>query len=214
MDWLNKWISTVRPILEMLYFIVNIGLFATVIIGIKQLKLVKDDMKLQYQRAAKEKSIEYLNWFSKELIPQMNKIMSNTNDDDLPKNTGTMNKEFLPNEYHDTKETQDYISKLIDLGASDVLNQLEFFSSALLNGLADEKICFKPMVKTYTSIVAMFYPVICQYRKSDQFYYLNIVELYDIWNKKLQKSNMEIVKNQLEQNMDKLEVRDIKSMGM
>lgn len=214
MEWIYKAIEAVRPFLEMLYFIASIGLFASVIIGLKQLKLVKKDMQFQYERAAKEKSIEYLNWFSKELLPKVNKCMKHIEESDLPKNSGNMNDKFLPDASHKNEDVQAFIKKAKDNGVLDIINQLEFFSSAIINGVADESICYKPMVKSYTSIIALFYPVICDWRKNDLNGFTNLIELFTIWNKKLQKENMEMAKQQLEQNIAEIQTRDIKSIGM
>jgi hypothetical protein len=213
-DWLYKGIEVARPILETLYFIVSILLFASVVIGIKQLKLVKNDMKYQYERAAKEKSIEYLNWFSKELLPKLNKCMKKIEQSDLPNSLGKMNDKFLPDESHNDADVQAFIKKAKDNGILDILNQLEFFSSAIINGVADEKTCYKPMVKAYTYIVAIYYPVICDWRKNDINGFANLMELFLLWNKKLQKENMEFAKQQLEQNIASIQIEDIKSIGM
>jgi hypothetical protein len=61
MSWgeIMKWLeANLRPLLELLYFISGIGLISTIIIGVKQIKIIKLDNEKRDTRLAVEKSIE------------------------------------------------------------------------------------------------------------------------------------------------------------
>lgn len=209
-----SWFGTFKEILEILYYAAGTGMIITLILGLKQLKVMKQDIEIRNKREAVEKSMFYLGEFSKNTIPKMNKIMSSITDEDIPNMTASMNEMFLPDETHKDEEVQSFIHKVNKAGALDILNQLEFFSAAIIHGLADEEVAYKPTVKTYTSMVAFLYPSICNYRANDLHGFTNIMELFKIWNGKLQKDNMQLAKQQLEQNISKIPDVKFKSIGV
>ncbi|MEK4697923.1 hypothetical protein MKX31_28745 [Bacillus sp. FSL M8-0063] len=216
MDSIKYVISEIKPILEALYYLAGIGLLTTVIIALKQLQVVKQDMDIRNKRAAVEKSIEYLKWFSSEYIPKVNKVLGKITIAATIDKLNPMNDLFFPDDSHKTPEVQTLISEAKKHGGLDILNDLEFFSTAVLNGLSDEKILYKPLAKSYCSIVAVLYPVICNYRATADPTngYSNIMKLYKIWNDRGMKVNMEYAKSNLEEDISKIKDVDIKSIGL
>ncbi|MGG5738582.1 DUF4760 domain-containing protein [Bacillus cereus group sp. IBL03679] len=216
MELLTNVLNSIKPILETLYYLASIGLFATVIIGLKQLQVVKKDMNTRNQRAAVEKSIEYLKWFSSDYLPKFSKMVSEFDDNDVEVKINPINPMFLPDESHKTKEVQAFIAKAHNNDAIDMLNSLEFFSAAVLNGLADEEIVYKPIVKPYCSVVCFLYPVICNYRVKENSTsgFSNIIELFEIWNSRHKKETMKFAKSHLEREISEIADINIKSIGL
>ncbi|UTR05135.1 hypothetical protein MM326_13560 [Alkalihalobacillus sp. LMS6] len=171
-------------------------------------------METKNKRAAVEKSIEYLGEFSKNIIPKSQKIVKQVHENELPDNPPKMNEVFLFRKEEDTEEIKQFSERLYKLGALDVLNELEFFSAAMVHGLADEEVTYTPIVKPYTSVVAFLYPAICTYRKNDLNAYTNVMELFKIWNGRLQKENLELAKQQLDQDISSIPNIQIKSIGV
>lgn len=204
----------VRAFFEMLYFIAGIVMIITLFLGLKQLKVLKEDIEIRNKRAAVEKSLEYMDDFSKSIIPKMNVILRAYDMDDVPHKGIRINNLFFLEDSQHTNEVKQFIEEVLELGALDILNRLELFSAAIINGLADEKTLFKPTVKSYTSIVVFLYPVICNYRNDDKNGFTNIMELFLAWNGKLKKEDMEFVRKHLEQNIAEIPDVEIKSIGV
>jgi hypothetical protein len=172
----NGIVEKIKPTFEVLSFATNIGLFATVIIGIKQLRLVKEDNKNRDERSAKEKSIEQLRWLNSEFIPKFNEFVEKAKKADMPLYNGEINKDFTIDEYD--KKTLDLIDFLLTNKAVDLLNNLEYFSLALISGIADKSILNGPIIQPYTLAVINFYPVICWVRTSDSKAFDEVIELF------------------------------------
>ncbi|WP_078390730.1 DUF4760 domain-containing protein [Shouchella patagoniensis] len=206
--------EVIRAVFEILYFIAGIGMIVTLLLGLKQLKVLKEDIETKNKRAAVEKSLEYMDDFSKTIIPIVNKMMVVFDEKDIPKVSPTLNDRFLPDKTHETDEVKNFVFQVTELGALDVLNRLEFFSTAIVSGLADEEISFKPTVTSFTSIVMFLYPVVCDYRKSDRNQFSNLIELYSVWSGKLKKEDLEYIRDKLDQNIAQIPEANIKSIGV
>ncbi|RAV18846.1 hypothetical protein [Paenibacillus contaminans] len=184
LEWLDKY----RVIFETLYFLSSIGLVTTIIIGLKQLKLVKQDIILRNKRASVEKSIEYLNWFATEFIPDYEKFEDNLLKDNVVNYPGPYT-EFVFTSTCNTHvpSIQTNLDKSTEYGGTGLINQIEFFSAALLSGLADEELAFNPLASLYCDIVEKLYIVLCDHRDDDSQKFLNTVKLYRIWSARLKK---------------------------
>lgn len=210
------WNIYIRPFLEAAYFIASIGLVVGIWIGIKQLKLLQKDTKDKYKRAAVEKSIEYLNWFATDYIPKIDQFNHNISQSKLKVYSSQINPKFRfdVNCNLDQPETLEYLIKTDEYNARDLMNQLEYFSAALVSGLADEELMFNPIARTFCSFVEKNYIDICYYRREETCeFYSNIIELYDVWKSRLKKIELESEKMKLENNISKISERHIQSIG-
>lgn len=206
----------IRPVLELVYFVASIGLSATIFIGLKQLELVKDDIKIRNKRASVEKSIEYLHWFATEFIPQISEIATKVEEKFNFKYTGPMNKQFIfdVNCNPNNVEIANFFKVCADSGVLGLMNQLEYFSAALLSGLADEELAFNPLSDTYCRNVECYYIFICGHRKdANSRFYTNIIGLYDIWKGRLNKMELENQKRKIDENISRIEDKRIHSIG-
>jgi hypothetical protein len=211
------WDSWIRPVLEALYFLAGIGLFATVFIALKQLRLLKEDMRTKNKRASVEKSIEYLHWFSTDFIPKTNPILDSLigvhNAESFIDN---MNREFVFDDKVSPTNTEvvNMIVACRDLGAVDILNQLEYFSSTMTSGLADEELAFNPLSTIYCDITERLYPLICEFRKEGNTkMFSNIVKLYGIWKDRVEKIDLESKRSDIESRLSKFTEERISSIG-
>jgi hypothetical protein len=207
----------VRPILELLYFLASIGLFASVFIGLRQLKLVKEDIKVRNKRASVEKSIEYLNMFATDFIPKITDKIKEINESKLAVYKGPFNPKFVFDHNCDLKSQviKDYYLLCYEIDVVYILNELEFFSAALVSGLADEELAFNPLADFYCSTVERFYVTICANRENgDSRMYSNIINLYGTWKDRLHKMELESKRREIDENISKIEDRRIPSIGM
>lgn len=220
---MNEFFSVIRPYLETLYFLASIALVAGVFIGIKQLKLVKEelnlvkeDMNVRFKRASVEKSIEYLNWFATAFIPVANTSFDKVKASGVPEYDGPFNAQFIFDTNCSTANP-DVIAKLkscIENDSVAVLNQLEYFSAALMSGIADEELTFSPAAQTFCEFVEFFYPVICFHRPDESStMYSNTIKLYNMWNARLKKIDLERKRSKLDEDISNIEVNRIRSIG-
>lgn len=185
-DWVTHW----RPIFETMYFIASIGLFATVIIGLYQIKLLKKDIGDRNKRAAVEKSIEYLNWFATGFIPSFEEYVIRINQAGVIKHDGPYTEFiFTPDFNVHIANVKDSLDKFKENNGLSLANELEFFAAALRSGLADEELVYNPIAEFYCNSIETFYVGYCEYRKdSESPLFTNSVQLYMMWKGRLNKS--------------------------
>lgn len=213
---MTQWISDIRPFVEFLYFIASIVLVAGIFIGIRQLKLVQRDMEVRYKRAAIEKSIEYLNYFATEFIPKCNRFDNEMRSEAILTYAGPYNKEFKFDIHcrSNDENIKKQIDKSIDHGAIDLINELEYFSAAMLSGLADEELAFNPLAKIFCDTVESHYVILCDQRDEDgSNLYSNTVELYSSWKGRLKKRALEMERNKIDQDISQIPDGRIRSIG-
>lgn len=213
MSW---YLVYVRPILEGLYFIAGAGLFATVIFGYKQLKLLKEDIQDKNRRAAVEKSIEYLNWFATEFIPLTIQYNKEAKERGIKSYNGPRNKDFVFDDNCKLASSyiQDHIRLCLECGGENILNQLEFFSAAMVSGLADEELAFNPLAKVYCQTIENLYVLLCfERRDDDSNLFSYTVSLYNHWDQRLHKMVLENKRSKLDLELSKIPDNRIKSIG-
>ncbi|MBP1993241.1 DUF4760 domain-containing protein [Paenibacillus eucommiae] len=212
-----SWLTDIRPILETLSFLASICLAATIVIGLRQLKLLKEDMFIKNKRASVEKSIEFLNWFATDFLPKHDEYVNEVKKKEAPLYEGPRNENFVfdSNCNLSMEPIKDHLQKSIDSRGADLLNQLEYFSAALLSGLADEELAFNPLAHIYCSIIEGLYVVLCYYRDEEsKTMFTNIVTLHKMWKDRLEKMKMEIAKNKLIDDISKIKDTRIKGIGL
>lgn len=225
-----EWIIIVKNILEALYYVAGIILVIGIIIGYQQLALVKEqitllkneakqaklDFQVSNQRASIGKSIEYLNWFAVDFIPQMDDYLRELKGKDILKFKDLHGKKFVFDQELSSTDTtvRQSIALKNSAGISSLANQLEFFSAAMTSGLADEDLAFNPLASVFCDFVEGGYDFYCQIRDGgNEIKYTKTIELYEMWSQR--KKKMEFDKQQQELDEKKSKVKDtrIKYIG-
>lgn len=214
MEHVINFLESIRPFLETLYFLASIALVSTIVIGIQQVVLLKKDLQTTNKRAAVEKSIEYLNWFANTYIPRSESF---TTAYGQKSNTykGPINRNFFFDENckPNSKYIQEHIKLCLDNDGVHLLNQLEFLSAALINGLADEELMFNPTARLFCKHVERLYVLICLLRRDNHQVYSNIIKLYSIWKDRLNKIHLETKKSQIDKDLAEIKDEKIVSIG-
>ncbi|WP_018758020.1 DUF4760 domain-containing protein [Paenibacillus terrigena] len=220
---MSSFINAISPYLEALYYFSGIIVAGTVVIGLYQLKalkqqtiLLKEDMQIRNKRMSIEKSIEYMNWFAKEFLPNSSQYRKNAREKGLSEFKGEIEKDFIISQ-SDLKNV-DKLKKLLtmlELGIDDIINQLESFSAAILNGLADEEICFYPLHGSYCEFIEEWYSEYISFARRDgnTNYYGNLVELYKVWKSKSIKLNLSKQKAAIEESINNIPDKKMKKIG-
>ncbi|RAW13715.1 hypothetical protein DC345_18170 [Paenibacillus taichungensis] len=171
-----------KDYLEFAYYVSSILLLIGLIVAIRQLRLVKKDMKDRNHRAAVEKSVEHLTYYAQKFIPAYSKYREDLKKE-VPKRIDTSDL-FDGKFYHDIKTLDKrLVVELIiqqDCGISQLFNELEFFSIAVLEGLVVEEIMYSPVAKAYCQMIENEH-VILSVMRSKGAPFKNVIELYRKW---------------------------------
>lgn len=196
-------VELVRPYLEILYFLAGIALVFVVGYSLQQLRLVKEDIRTRTVRAEREKAIEAAGWYMREFVPMFNRMWIKMQKLGLSAYTGPLASDFKFTSLPPTvrKRGIDRFEKM----EPDVFNILEMVAAHFTTGIADEKVGFRIIGRTYCGTVADNYDVlsICY---SDQAvpYYQNIVQLYQTWSPRLTKEELAATRLALDKRISSL----------
>jgi hypothetical protein len=194
MGWgdVMNWVETnIKPLIELLYFISGIGLISTIIIGVKQIKIIKSDNEKKDRRLAVEKSIEYIDRYARNILPNSKRYQEKIETGEIKKYNNNISMDFKFEQVYSIEELD--IKKKSDLGAFDMANELEIISTAIISGLADKKTIFITMGKVYCETVEILYDIICYSRGSDNDeLFMNTLTLYREWRPQFKTVNTPI----------------------
>ncbi|MCI4170053.1 hypothetical protein [Bacillus spizizenii] len=199
----------VKEVITMLYYIASIGLAAGIFIAIKQLNLMKEDMRTKNKRASIEKSIEYLNWFATSFIPLQMEYSSRLEGKPIKLTERNHKKEFLASEILDPAS----LECKFDAGVSHLANQLEFFSAAMMSGLADEELAFNPLSHIFCEFIDHNYDVYCYLRTDIEHNFSNTVRLYKMWAERIHSNELMKEKQEISEKLAKLNLSKVNTIG-
>jgi hypothetical protein len=194
----------IRTVLEFLYFISGIVLAIFAGYGIKQIRLMKADIRTRSERAAKEKAIEtasdYLNgyvrldglfrdWCINEKIPYVYKG---------PIRDFTL--ESIPKNLIKTSAEKHQRAKWLP-----AINKLESIAAIFTTGVGDEKVGFQIIGRSYCGTVANYYDILSinQLDKVNT-HHRDIVKLFNIWSPRLSKSELIKTREDLDEHISAL----------
>lgn len=198
-------LSYIKEWIEYLYYMSGIGMLITIFIGLRQLKLVKADIKVKNQRAAAEKTMDFLAWFSEKFVKKYSNRMREINREKYDEKLSNFNyneyvkKNYILNENEISDEAGRYIQILGRNEGVDTLNELEYMSFAFVQGVADEEIAFNSLSNLFCEAVEQHYILLMYYRsiREQQNLYSNVTELYEIWNTRIQNDKKDLSIKQL-----------------
>src|SRR5450759_1616352 len=155
---LNTFFQTVRDWLELFSFISGIIVSIAALFGLQQIRIMKKDVQTRNERAAKEKAIEYASRYLSQYVALANAVFDERTQKNIPRYDGLVG-DFTRNSI-DPK----YLSETMKRFGMDsllaALNELQSIASAFVTGVADEKLGFSIIGRTYCATVAGMYDVI------------------------------------------------------
>lgn len=185
-----------------------LGLYLT----LRQVELIKDDMKIRNNRASVEKSIDYLNIFANEIIPKINAYDAYLESKSDKKDIIVSNWNPSESNYHldifslPKEERTVILLELKKRSEGDlllILNNLEFFSAGIIHGLAKDDVVYDPIANSFIDFVSQEIVEISSQRHYGNPYE-NTIELYKNW--KSRKNSVQVAL-QIEELESKLEER-------
>lgn len=204
-----------KELLEIIYYLSGIVLAIGVLIGMFQLKitqkqiaLLNKDYKTKNKRAVIESSIKYLE-VAKSLIVDMSDYRRRFVKE-IPNRADTsslFNKDFMLDDEEKILNKKELVIELIvqeKLGLVHILNELEVFSVAMLNGVADENIVFTPFGRVFCEFIEEEHLKLT-FSRTTGTPYENLVKLYNIWKDRLEVQSYEL---QIQEAKDKIKARE------
>ncbi|WP_431808788.1 DUF4760 domain-containing protein [Lysinibacillus sphaericus] len=210
-----------KEILLILYYIASIGLLIGVIAAYKQLKLayeqlklMKSDIETKNTRASIGKSIDYLNWFATDFIPEIDKYETRLNGKKIITYPLIEKRTFLFNEeVQETSTVNESINNKYESGISNLINQLEFFSAAMMSGLADEELAFNPLAEIFCGFIEFNYDIYCDSRRKRDTVFTHTIQLYEMWKERLESIDLQKQKQKIEEKMSTFDNKRVKIIG-
>ncbi|ASW42848.1 hypothetical protein [Clostridium isatidis] len=176
--------TTFRNILEMIDFLITPLLFIVTIMGLKEITVAKEISEVNAKREAFKLSAEQCIYYFENIIPKLDDI-----DKCFKENKITSIGEVK------IKSTSEGIKASVKLDVSRcpeeifrdityVLNVIEGFSLYFISGVADERVAFSSVGRTYVNSMEMLLPIICSVQGSG---YENVFKLYLLWKDRIDK---------------------------
>ncbi|WP_143763758.1 hypothetical protein MKX34_11875 [Paenibacillus sp. FSL R5-0636] len=191
------WWIVLKDILGVLYSLSGIVLIIGVFVGIGQLKLLKKDLDIRNRRLAVETSLQYLNIYATEIIPEYEKYAREFKKE-VPKPStsdhlfdGSFN---LSLDQFSKELLAESIIKQ-KLGLISIYNRYEFFATGILNKLTDEDLVFIPTGKDFCETIRNEHLVISLFRNLGTPY-KNTIELYHKWQDRIDIEILELQKQE------------------
>ena len=178
---------------ELLYYFSGILLLVGLVFGYIQLRVVKRDIDDRNKRLAAEKSLEHLQFYASSIIPETDKIKMKFKDEieNRIDTSHLFNGKFDVSLDMFTKEETDENKQIMiecllnqDLKLHNVMNQLEFFSAGVLNGIADENLVYTPVARHFCRLIEREH-IFLSLLKSRGAPYKNLIDLYFKWKDKI-----------------------------
>lgn len=162
----------------------------------QQIMEAKKYLRTISKREAAALAAKQVEIFMEKIIPMGNQIYNKKEEIDFPKFNGEI-KNFTNDELKewDKDFTRSFSEKMLKLDLLDIqlINFLEGFATYFTKGIADEEIAFSSVGRAYCNYVESYYPQISITRGSNNpnKHYNNLIELYKIWNSRLDKFKIE-----------------------
>jgi len=186
-----------RQWLELAYFISGVALAFIAVLGLQQIKIMKKDMIIRAERAAKEKAIEYSTRYLTVYCNICSSFFKEYRENKLIPYAGPItefNFTSFPKEHLDNASKRYKLSSWLP-----ALNELEAIASAFITGVADERTGFNIIGRTYCQAVVHDYDIISLSRDGKSCdYYQSIVDLYKIWSPRLDKAELEAARQKMD----------------
>jgi len=209
---MTEFISSIRPIIEIIYFLASTSLLVGVGLAYRQLALIKADIKIKNQRSSAEKAIEACERYFCEYV-QISKqsfIDRQAKNLNLYKGAiGDFTTASVPADQIERSNKRYTLTSWLP-----ALNRLEAIAAYFTTGVADECVGFSVIGRTYCSAVELNYDMIALSRRSGAIdYWENIVKLYLLWRPRLSKAELKLAKNEMEKKISSLQQSKVPPIG-
>lgn len=208
-------IDTIRPYLELIYFITGgpvLAVFA--FLALKQITVAKETSKIASQRDAYRLASEQVKFFINDVIPAINEF------DQLVKkhDVGHLFKGEVVVENGSIKVKREKVSDadmaklhLVIPCFSNLINRLEAFSVFFVSGVAAESVAYSSVGTTFERNVRKIMPVLIAVSSNKT--YESLLKLYVIWHQRNEKEKLELQNSDIKAKLASIQDRTIMTIG-
>ena len=202
-DPMSNVLAEVRPWLELAFFIGGVVVAAVGLYGLQQIRLMKRDMEMRSQRAAREKAIEYISRYFARYVPLDACFTDEAHEKKLPGYDGPVG-DFTMSSLT-AKHDQRALKRFVLDSWLPALNELHTIAAAFAYGVADEELGFQAIGRTFCATVASKYDILCIARRDRVCqHYQGIVDLFRLWTPRLSKSELSALREQVDRRITAL----------
>lgn len=179
----------IRAALELIYFISSIVIAVVAVFGVRQLHLLKYDIRSRNKRAALETSVFYVEKYYTVVVPANAEWFEELKKSGAPDYGGSIT--------HLPPIEQEIVLERLGVGELyRYLNAIEMVATGLNSGLCDEDYAFQTISMTFCNTVADVWDIITALRISDKdepnsvTHYSNTVELFERWRARIMHTDL------------------------
>jgi hypothetical protein len=206
---LTQFVQTVRPYAELLYFLSGVGLLIVAFYGLKQLHLLKEDIRTRNTRAAREKALEAAMLYAHDFVPNFNEYYLKLTEANLASYQGSIG-DFSQDSLTLAEKVQMVArAKLLPGPGLAALNTLDLIASMFVHGLADDKVGFRTIGRSFCGTVANNYDLLTLFRNPA---YDDTERLYQIWRPRITLEELEASRAKLDQKIAKIETTTLEQI--
>jgi hypothetical protein len=190
--------SDLRPYLELAYFVSGVAIAIIAAFGLEQIRVLKKDVSIRVERAAKEKAIEYSGRYLTVFVPLFNLFYDERTKKQIPKYEGPLG-DFTPpsvsGKYRENLKKRFLLIREV----LPAVNELNYIASAFVHGVADDRTGFQIIGRTFCGAVTEVYDFVAAVRSDSACQYWEpIVQLYNTWSSRLSRTELEALRSGLD----------------
>ncbi len=210
---MHPFVDLVRPWAELLYFASGVVVAMAAIRALAQLRLMKQDVCIRNERASAEQAIQHVSRYAGEYVRLCNVEFDERKSRGLPDYCGTV-EDFSPQSLSEAdRKVATRRCFEADKWAAP-LNELELIAAAFVSGVADERIGFRVIGRSFCANVGFAYDRISLLRYERQNApYQSIVDLYGLWAPRLTKAELADERSRLEARMSRIPDKVVPPIG-
>jgi len=205
-----------KSILENLYYLSGILILVTDYIGLIQISLTKKALRISSQREAALLAVKQIDLYTSVIMPLIDQITFLKHEKRINHyNINEFNNNVLVNKVGEgeykkiLQRTLIFLDKIVP-----ALNAMDAFSVYFVKAIADEQIAFSCIGETFIKSVEALYAdisIACGNEKNKS--YINLLILYDIWNKRIKKEKLEEDQKNLINELKSIKTKNITPIG-
>jgi hypothetical protein len=182
--------------------------------ALSQIKVTRAIAQTQAKRESFRISSEQCVFWADTVVPQMEKVERLNKQGKLKDLMKVQVTEEQKSFHIDAKDGPNWHKEYLanQMPIVGLMNNLESFSIFLTNGIADEKVAFRPIAPSFCETTKRLLPIILL-QNSNLKIFSNTLILYMIWRDRLKMEKLKEQEEKMKEEIKKTEIRDIKPIG-
>ncbi len=208
---MNAFLADLRPLLEVLSFVATIALTVGLAVAFKQLSLLREESIARSKRVAADKAIEASDMYLMSYVPLSRKFYDDKVSNKLSGFDGEHGDFSFASLAPDARKLGLERFKLRSWLPA--MNCLESIAARFTTGVADEKVGFSIIGRTFCETVEDNYDLVAMCRMGEPIgYWSNIVSLYRVWRPRISEAELIHVRKELDGQLSTVKTSSIEPL--